>query len=244
MRTDPQERGFFAQPRTIWAAVAAGVLIGVPAIWFFAGGTTTPAPKADAIKTPAATAAPSPAPSPMYESACGLSGGTTGSPTAQPKDLTWVAVGGWYLPISPTAGPGVRSDTGPWKCFARTRTGALLAAAVIGLRADGLADDFATVIREQTMPGPLQDAKIQAGKKNMPAASTAPLGFQIAKGYTDDEATIYLYIRQAGKGDFTCTEIVQWYQGDWRIRLAPDDLGSAQTCVQGPPVGDYIHWGV
>jgi hypothetical protein len=242
MRTDPQERGFFAQPRTIWAGIAAGVLIVVLAIWLFAGGATTPAPRAGAA-TAAATATPSPAPSPMYESACGLSGGTTGSPTAQPRDLTWVALGGWYLPISPSAGPGVRSAAGSWKCFARTRTGALLAAAVIGLRADGLADDFATVIREQTMPGPLQDAKIQAGKQVMPSASTAPLGFKIDKDYTDDEATIYLYVTQGGKGDFTCTVIVQWYKGDWRIRLAPDG-GSAQSCVQGPPVGDYIHWGV
>ncbi|HEY8719437.1 hypothetical protein [Pengzhenrongella sp.] len=241
MLTDPQERGFFAQPRTIWAGLGVGVLVVVLAIWFFAGGATTPAPKAGAT-TPAAPAAPSSAPSPRYESACGLSGGTTGSPTAEPRDLKWVALDGWYLPISPSAGPGVRSDAGPWKCFARTPTGALLASAVIVLRADGLADDFETVIREQTMPGPLQDAKIAAGKQVMPSASTAPLGFRIDK-YTDDEATISLYVSQGGAGDFTCSGIVQWYEGDWRLRLAPDG-GTAQSCIQGPPLGDYIPWGV
>lgn len=106
----------------------------------------TPDPSHRPTDSPPAPPASTTDPVTTYDSACGLSGGTTELLTAPPEGVEWQNVDGWYFPVSATAGPGLDARS----CFARTPSGALLATYTISMLVDGLAEDFVTVVTEQT----------------------------------------------------------------------------------------------
>lgn len=179
-----------------------------------------------------------------YESACGLSGGSTAVPTTTPA-TQWQDFGPTWLPISTQHGPGARSATGPWSCFSHTPTGAVFAAFTIPART-GIAEDFGSVIRQQTMPGPGQAALLKRGQVLATSADlTVPVGFRV-DAYTGDAATVSFQWLQKGQ-DFVCTSGVQWAggsRGDWLLRLQPDGgvlLGCTQE--QGFDQSGFIKWG-
>lgn len=130
----------------------------------------------------------------------------------------------------------MRTDKGPWSCYTRTRSGAVLAGYVIALRI-GLADDREAVIREQTMPGPGQDVLL-ASVPNSSEVVT-PGGFDIA-AYSADASTIR-YRLATGNGEFTCTTDVRWSDGDWRL-VVGDDGSTSSGCVRGVP-DEFTPWG-
>jgi hypothetical protein len=160
--------------------------------------------------------------------------------------VQWQNVDGAWLPVSTTAGPGRRSATGPWSCFARTPTGAVLAALTISTRM-GVATDFAGVVKAQTLPGPGQEVQLKKGQERHPANDQAlPVGFKV-NSYDPAAATITFYVRQRGLTG-RCSSTVQWVGGaggDWLLRLAPDG-SSVSACERVPDdlAGlDFVAWG-
>lgn len=203
------------------AAVVAlvGTVVGV--------GLTRP----DMTSTaPAVTTSPA-----VVESACGL-GGTAGESTAGATTVTWTDVAGRPLPVSTTDGPGVRDEKGPWSCYARTPSGAVLAGWIIAMRI-GLADDRAAVIREQTLPGPGQDVLL--GTVSNSSGITTPRGFDVA-AYSLDQATIR-YRLTLNSAEYTCTTDVRWSDRDWRLVIG-DDGSTSSGCVRGAP-DEFTPWG-
>lgn len=147
---------------------------------------------------------------------------------------------GWSLPTSATDGPGVRTPTGVWSCFAHTQSGAVLSAYTIALLGGGLAQDWRTVVQQQTMPGPGQGVLLGSVPNTPTDMITTPRGFDIA-AYTADRATVRY--RLAAKGqDYACTLDVQWSGGDWRLVLADDGGTSSAGCVRGVP-DTFTPWG-
>ena len=201
------------------AVVLVGTVLGV--------GLTRPDPAA-----PAPTTATSPA---TVESACGLSG-TIGDSTAGATNVTWTEVAGRPLPTSTTDGPGVRDAKGPWSCYSRTRSGAVLAGYVIPLRI-GLADDRQAVIRQQTLPSPGQEVLLSSVPNSSEIVTAR--GFDVA-AYSDDASTIR-YRLSTANGEYTCTTDVRWSEGDWRL-VVGEDGSTSSGCVRGVP-DEFTPWG-
>lgn len=170
------------------------------------------------------------------ESGCGLPG-TTGDSTEGAARASWETVGAYSLPVSATDGPGRRIESGPWSCFTRTRSGAVLAGITISLRVNGVAENWQDVAREQTMPGAGQDALLS---KPLPNAELVSIrGFDIS-GYSPDRATIRYYLHSPA-ADASCTTDVQWSNNDWRLVLS-DDGSTSSGCTAGAPA-DFTPWG-
>jgi len=250
------ETSMIQRPRTIMAAVVAVIVLGLVA-WLVLGrgsdnstASSPPISPSPTATTSAAdgTLAGTPTPSaskPLdsnYDSACGLKGGTTTVPRDSLPDVTWRNVSGWYLPSSTVAGPGTQTGDGPWSCFARTPTGAILAGYTIAIRL-GIAPQFNAVVTQQTVPGVGQAALLKQGPPKVAVAGAAvPKGF-LVDSYTNDDATVTYYLSYPNVGEFTCSSHVQWFPGstDWLLRLESNgDVFSG--CVKGAP-GRYVPWG-
>lgn len=236
-----------------WAAGAlAAVVLVLVGVWLGGRGADHPGPAAATSAPGSATATTTDPPSPSsattptaepgddnttpatYDSACGLSGGTTELLTHAPSDVTWRNDDGWYFPVSPSAGPGTGSS-----CFARTPAGALLAGYTISMLVDGLADDFARVVTDQTVPGVGQTVRLGQGALEKPTTVVIPKGFVLDR-YTNDEATMSFYLRTAGQ-DVTCSFSVQWYENDWRLKLQQNG-NTPGGCIAAPPI-QFTPWG-
>ena len=220
------------RPRTLitaGAATAAVLVAGaVAGVTLTRPDETTASPNPPAQTSTVTTAA--------VESACGLPG-TPGDGTEGANNATWEKAGIVSLPVSKTDGPGKRVPTGPWSCYTRTPSGAVLAGITIALRADGAAENWQDVLRQQTMPGPGQDAALNGPLAN--AEQVALRGYTVA-GYSADRATIRYYLHTPAS-DASCTTEVQWSGGDWRLVLG-DDGSTSSGCAQGAPV-EFTPWG-
>lgn len=223
---------YWHSKRTMTAGLVL-VLVAVAAVWALTTGGD------DKPTTETATTAAA------YESACGLTGGNTATPTTGPE-VQWQNLDGNWLPVSTTQGPGQRNASGPWTCYAHTPTGAVLAAVGIPARMSE-ARNFLSVVKQQTLPGPAQKALIRAGTGDVPVAERAvPLGYRI-NSYDGDAATITVYVRQRG-ANIGCAAGVQWIggeKGDWVLRLGSDGsvwLGCQQLTGDLDAV-DFVSWG-
>jgi hypothetical protein len=226
----PDEGSYWHSRKTVAAGLVLA-LVAAAAAWAALSGNDGPAPAA----SPAA-----------YDSACGLTGGSTAEPTRGP-DVQWQNLNDNWLPISATQGPGRRENGGAWSCFAHTRTGAVLAALTIPSVVHA-ADDFASAVREQTVPGSAQLAMLKRGQdRDTPADPAAPVGF-VLDYYDEATATVTFYVR-ASIVAARCTATVQWFggpNGDWLLRPASD--GRALTsCGKAPDDfaanPEFVAWG-
>lgn len=237
--------------RLVVVVVVVALLIATAAITYVLvkpdeSALPAPAPLPTSSSTETSSLAPSQAPSveappapedmpvATYDSACGLAGGSTELPSTAPEDVSWSNVDGWYFPASPSAGPGTGTS-----CFARTPTGAILAGYTISMLVDGLAEDFASVVTNQTVPGIGQTARLAEGASERPSTVVVPRGFVLDR-YTNDEATVSYYLTTAGL-DVTCSFSVQWYENDWRLRLQTNGQ-TPGGCIQSPP-SQFTPWG-
>jgi hypothetical protein len=229
----PTDRG----RRPAVAAAAAAALVATVGATGWAMGHHDPlARSAGAIGPTTLTTA--------YNSSCGLTGGNAVEPSVAPT-ADWQDVGITSLPISTAYGPGQRSATASWSCFARTPSGAVLAAWTIPFRAD-VAKDFAGVVHRQTVPGPGQDALLKLGQVAHPLTDRVePLGFKLVN-YSPDAATVDFHVTQYSR-HFHCAAVVQWAggtAGDWLLRLQPDGNALA-TCQPLPDdrTEQFVPWG-
>lgn len=217
---------YWRAPRTIAAAVVLGCVAATVAWMTATGGQNH-------------TAAPA-----AYGSACGLAGGSTASPTESPA-VQWQNIDGNWLPVSTTQGPGRRSATGPWTCYAHTPTGAVLAA--WGIPAGWTPTNFSTAVRQQSVPGAGQAALLKQGPGDTPANQRpTPTGFRI-NAYDGQSATVTFYMRQRGT-NVSCASTVQWVgadKGDWALRPAADgsDVSACQILPADLRGLDFVTWG-
>ena len=252
------ERSFFARPMT-WAAGLILLAVLGTLIWLLVNSARGEEPAADVSPVPATSAAPSseaspskePTPEPTatadlptdstYDSACGLTGGLTTTPTTSAPAVEWENLNGWYLPVSAEYGPGDHSGDGAWTCYARTPMGAVIAAYTISMRVDGLASNFEDAVTRGTMPGVGQTSMLAKGKTTLGTDTVVPRGF-IVDRYTNDEATITFYLTTV-QMETTCSIEVAWDQVDTDWKLRPNTNGqSVLGCIQGPP-SRFIPWG-
>lgn len=209
--------------------VALGVVLSVTGVF---GG--------DAPATPPA-AAPSMS-ADAEVSVCGLTQvALSGTLDQAPADTQWALVGTLAAPTVPGHGPGVVDEDGFRSCFARTPTGAVVAAA--NLAALGsyppVRDRFNA---DAIAPGPGRDAIL--AKPSAQGAADGPrlelVGFALLR-YTGDQADIDLALRTSTGSLLGATVYLAWAEGDWKARVADDgsDLSSVSPISS---LTAYVPW--
>lgn len=176
---------------------------------------------------------------------------TSGSPTAVPAPLTaapagvtWELFEGVALPTSRTDGP-TRVEGPVHAGFARTPTGALLAAAQISYRTliDPDVAGLRRVADTQLVDGPGKTAYLnlinQLRENDPPATGYAQIaGFRYVT-YGPDLAVISLATRGNSGGIQVGTETMRWTDGDWKAELPASGLQQPQV-VQD--LSGYVPW--
>lgn len=165
-----------------------------------------------------------------------------GTVTAAPQTM-WVLVGKMAAPTVTDAGPAVIDADGYRHCYARTPTGALVAAANLAamgsdptlaqrLAADGLA------------PGALRDRLLATPEPTPGTSGGAQLrGFRMVS-YDGTTAVIDLGLQASNGGYGSVMVELLWHAGDWRIGLRGD--GAAQemavTYSRAATLAGFIPW--
>lgn len=232
-----------ASKRVIGSAVvvAAIVVLGlVLSLTNIFGGQTEPTTNASAPSPSTATATATPTPQPEA-SVCGLeavemSGTVTKAPTA-----TWALVGTTAAPSIEGQGPGKIDDDGYRSCYARTPTGALVAAANFAALGS-YAPLRARFYDEATVPGPGRDALL---KKPITGAGDGGTRVQIAGfrilRYDGNQADVDIAFRTSNGAVGASVLNLQWSGGDWKLRVA-DDGTELSPVVQLPSLSGYTLW--
>lgn len=192
--------------------------------------------------TPPAAAAPSPTADTGGVSVCGLTDvALSGTVDQAPADAQWALVGTIAAPSVPGQGPGLVEKDGFRSCFARTPTGAVVAAA--NLAALGSYPPVRDRFNEQALaPGPGRDAVL--AKPAAQGASDGPrlelVGVQLLR-YTGDQADVDLALRTSTGSLLAATVYLTWAEGDWKARVADD--GSDLSSVSPISTLDaYLPW--
>lgn len=239
----PADENTGASKKLIGSAVvvAAIVVLGlVLSLTNIFGGETEPTanPSAPSPSTATATATQT---AQNEASVCGLeavelSGTVTTAPTA-----TWALVGTTAAPPIEGQGPGKIDGDGFRSCYARTPTGALVAAAnyaAIG----SYAPLRARFYDEATVPGPGRDALL---KKPITGAGDGGTRVQIAGfrvlRYDGNQADVDIAFRTSNGAVGASVLNLQWSGGDWKIRVA-DDGTELSPVVQLPSLSGYTLW--
>jgi hypothetical protein len=239
----PADENTGASKKLIGSAVvvAAIVVLGlVLSLTNIFGGETEPTanPSAPSPSTATATATQT---AQNEASVCGLeavelSGTVTTAPTA-----TWALVGTTAAPSIEGQGPGKIDGDGFRSCYARTPTGALVAAAnyaAIG----SYAPLRARFYDESTVPGPGRDALL---KKPITGAGDGGTRVQIAGfrvlRYDGNQADVDIAFRTSNGAVGASVLNLQWSGGDWKIRVA-DDGTELSPVVQLPSLSGYTLW--
>jgi hypothetical protein len=164
----------------------------------------------------------------------------TGTVISAPK-ATWSLVGTIAAPSIKGQGPGRVDDDGYRNCFARTPTGALLAAA--NLAALGSDRAIAKKFNDLSLvPGPGRDVLL---RKPVTGESDSSVRIQIAGfrvlRYTGDQADIDIAIRTSRGAVGADVINLAWSGGDWKWRVA-DDGNPLNQPAQLPNLAGYIPW--
>ena len=233
------------RPGTVAAGVVAVVLlVGAGAVALSDGnGPTTPASGATVLVTAPPTASTpaavdtNPAPAPAT---------TAEGPLLVAPPLDWELFAGVPLPSSRTAGP-TRVDGPVYSGYARSQTGALIAAAQLSTRyllTPG--GGWREVLERQVLPGTGREvfARLRATVDQDAAPGTYghPAGFRFV-AFTPDVAAIQLVSRFPTTGGLQVVVVtVKWTGGDWRLELQPDG-SSSPTAQAVPDLDGFVVWG-
>lgn len=223
--------------RRPWAAAALiTVIAALGLVWTVAGlfGSDDPPPAAAA---PAQTQT-----APSDPSVCGLTEVAMAGTVEAAPVTEWTLVGTTAAPAVDGAGPGVVDADGFRSCYARTPTGALVAAANYGALGSyaPVRDRFN---RQAFAPGPGRDAMLAAAKKSPTRSSGARVqyaGFRVLR-YTGEQADIDLALRTNTGVLMGMVVYLQWDGGDWKIRLA-DDGADLTSFTQLTDLSGYLPW--
>ncbi len=223
----PSGRGWLAAGVAA-VIVALGVVLSVTGV--FGGDPQAPPAAAASSATADATG-----------SVCGLSDVALSGTVDQAPAAQWALVGTIAAPSVPGQGPGRIDDDGFRSCFARTPTGAVVAAA--NLAALGSYPPVRARFNEQALaPGPGRDAVL--AEPTTQGASDGPrlqlVGFALLR-YTGQQADVDLALRTSTGSLLGFTGYLTWAEGDWKARVADDgsDLSSVSPISNLSP---YIPW--
>ncbi|MFI6078686.1 hypothetical protein ACIA5C_44935 [Actinoplanes sp. NPDC051343] len=165
------------------------------------------------------------------------------APVQPPHDVTWRPLNGAPVPLSKSAGP--RMTRGPllW-CFARTPTGAVMAANVIPRQLSGRY--WNAVTDQQVVPGAGRDifvAMRSTVAQDVPQYTAGSLAGFLLISYSDHQATVRLLV-SVGQVSLVATDYtVVWSGGDWKVQpLSTGDLSSPVVPVASP--AGFILWKV
>ncbi|MFC9844398.1 hypothetical protein ACFWFF_03755 [Streptomyces sp. NPDC060223] len=167
----------------------------------------------------------------------------TARPTTAPADVKWRQLLTIMAPTSPSAGP-LHTDATMWWCFARTPTGAVLAAHVIPVQLSGVS--WRVIAEQQVVPGKARDAfvanKVRTEETDLEESAVGRfVGFSVAS-YSADSATVQLLLTNPMGGYLSTSVSVRWRDGDWKVALLDD--GSLYPSVKNKATNSgFILWG-
>lgn len=170
-------------------------------------------------------------------------------PASAPSGVSWQVYKGMVMPVSAAAGPlVVNGDVA--RCYARTPTGALIAATQIGFRY-AVADNWRAVAA-QLIDGPGKTVWRQnrSASPHPSAPQQGEVG-QIAGyrflTYSPDVAVIQLAYRNSIRNSdlpsfFAGSYSLRWQGGDWRLQLQPSGTASIEA-PNTESLDGYTPWG-
>jgi hypothetical protein len=222
--------------------VAVGILVAAGAV-ALAGRDTPPAGPAQGPAAPVAPATATPAAAPIPA----LAAPADAEPLLVAPEVEWQLFAGVPLPYSLTAGP-LEVDGPVYSGYARSQTGALIAATQLGTRyllTPG--EGWREVLDRQVLPGLGRDVfarnRADVDADDPPGTYGQPAGFRFV-AYTRDVASIQLVSRFPTTGNLQLVTVtVQWAGGDWRLRLQPDG-GSSPTAQAVADLDGFVVWGI
>lgn len=206
--------------------VAAIVLLGlVVSLTNLIGGKDEQQPPAQAATTSSAATGTANPSAPDDASVCGLTDVKPTGAVSAPPEAMWALVGTIAAPRIDGQGPGNLQKNGFRDCYARTPTGALLAAAnYIAVVSDpALTKDAVTKLVAESVGRNyalehLRDVSPQPADLRMQIA-----GFKVL-AYTEDRASVDLVFRTAPQPALVSQVVdVVWQAGDWKVQ--PSDTG-------------------
>ncbi len=222
------------------AIVVLGLVLSLTNIF---GDQTEPTTNASAPSPSTATATATATQTAQNEaSVCGLeavelSGTVTTAPTA-----TWALVGTTAAPSIEGQGPGKIDGDGFRSCYARTPTGALLAASNL-LAMGSEAPLLGPKMNERlTVPGPGRDAAMARPPSQVDSSGVRIqiAGFRINR-YDGNTADVDIAIRTSTGVIAAQVFTLKWVEGDWKVVLADSgDLPSPMS--QLPSLSGYVAW--
>lgn len=252
----PADEGRSAWTRPAFVGSAVLLLaLAVLAVWLLSRGDDAPA-DAGAAASPVARAAPTSdptgtggpsatatAPPKAENSVCGLDAEADSGTLTRAPDAEWELVGTVAAPSVEGMGPGAEED-GLRTCYARTPTGALLAAAnVAAMGSDAALVEEMTA--EMTAAGPGREAALERiADDGAPAVPTAVRyqvrGFRLLD-YSGTEASVDLALGVEGGATGSFVLDLRWEDGDWKVVLTDDGgLGSLPALL--PDLAGYTLW--
>ncbi|MGL5828622.1 MAG: hypothetical protein ACRC0L_03510 [Angustibacter sp.] len=239
----PNENGgtskkVIASAVTIGAIGALGIILTVSSL--FDGDTESAPPPATTASatdssptTPAAPAADA--------SACGLTAVQLNGTVPTAPTATWSLLGTIAAPAIKGQGPGKIDPDGYRSCYARTPTGALLAAANYVAIASHypLQRKF---LERNIAPGPGRDTLLNKPIPKNPDDGTRIqiTGFRVLK-YSDALADVDIAFRNSNGALVSFVYNLIWSGGDWKMQLANDgEPLNAFTPI--PSMAGYVTW--
>lgn len=184
------------------------------------------------------------------ESVCGLEPGKSSATTltSAPK-AEWRLIGQTAAPKVEGAGPGkIDPDDQFGSCFARSTTGAVVAAANISTATSSSPALQMRTYKQSAAPGPGREKILQAHKDgeaedtNPEGYSTQVAGFHVDR-FTKNEATVDVAYELDGPDgqSYVSTPVdLRWMDGDWKIVVNDDG-----TVFNSQPLDDlsgYVIW--
>jgi hypothetical protein len=166
----------------------------------------------------------------------------TGLPTKAPDGVSWGVYHTVVVPTSEAYGPQVvEGDVA--RCYARTPTGALLAATQITIRSS-LAEDWRPVITQQVTGAGVDELRAALRRSETSGQTIKPgqmgqfTGFRFIT-YDKTIAVISLVTRMPDGDLRSVTTTVRWSMSadDWQLEVP---TGNVQT---PDSLEDYTHWG-
>lgn len=227
--------------KLVFSAVVVGVIVvlGLVLTLMNAFGGVQPTSPASPDRPATTAAATSDSPD---VSVCGLDAVQMNGTIHTPPGATWTLIGTTAAPSITGQGPGQTDEDGYRSCYARTPTGALLAASnvlAMGSQAPLLGQKMTL---NSTVPGPGRNAAL-ARPPARPDSSGIRIqiaGFRLLK-YDGRAADIDIALRTTTGVTAAQSFALRWVDGDWKILLAPSgDLPSPMA--QLPSLSGFIPW--
>lgn len=230
---------FVVSAIVVASIVVLGLVLSVTSL--IGGGKAEPSPSSAPVVESGSDASAAPEAPAGEASVCGLEAvemvGTVGAPPA----AMWTLVGTTAAPSVEGQGPGKIDDDGYRSCYARTPTGALLAAA--NYAAMGSSTPLRKKFYEEgIVPGPGRDILLgePVGESGGSGNTVQIAGFRILR-YDGNQADVDIALRTSRGAKAAVVTHLEWSDGDWKMRLT-DEGKPISPVVQIPNLSGYLLW--